>query len=55
MMGGVLPETCWASYEHGIINFATLLHLVVYFYMNQMEIVKANPVYAMNAYGAEKL
>jgi len=28
MMGGVSPETCWASYKYGIINFETLLHLV---------------------------
>ena len=34
MMGGVSPETCWASYKHGIINFDTLLHLVGYFCMN---------------------
>jgi hypothetical protein len=27
MMGGVLPETCWASYKYGIIKFNTLLHL----------------------------
>jgi len=31
MMGGVSPETCWASHKHGIINFGTLLHLVGYF------------------------
>ena len=30
MTGGVSPETCWASYKHGIINFDTLLHLVGY-------------------------
>jgi len=34
MMGGVSPETCWASYKHGIINSGTLLHLVGYFYRN---------------------
>jgi len=34
MMGGVSPETSWASCKHGIINFVTLLHLVGYFYMN---------------------
>ena len=28
IMGGVSPETCWASYKYGIINFDTLLHLV---------------------------
>ena len=28
MMGGVSPETCWASYKHGMINCDTLLHLV---------------------------
>jgi len=33
-MGGVSPETCWASYKHGIINSDTLLHLVSYFCMN---------------------
>jgi hypothetical protein len=33
-MGGVLPETCWASHKHGMINFDTLLHLVGYFCMN---------------------
>ena len=31
MMGGVSPETCWASYKYGIINFDTLLHLVGFF------------------------
>jgi len=34
MMGGVSPETCWASYKHGIINFDTLLHLIGYFCVN---------------------
>ena len=34
MMGGVLPETCWASYKYGMINFDTLLHLVGFFCMN---------------------
>ena len=34
MMGCVLPDTCWASYKYGIINFDTLLHLVGFFYMN---------------------
>ena len=34
MMGGVSPETCWASYKHGVINFDTLLHLVGYFCTN---------------------
>ena len=35
MMGGVSPETCWASYRYGIINnFYTLLHLVRFFFMN---------------------
>jgi hypothetical protein len=33
MMGGVLPETCWASYKYAIINFDTLLHLVGFFCM----------------------
>jgi hypothetical protein len=28
MMGGVSPETCWASHKHRIINFDALLHLV---------------------------
>jgi len=31
MMGGVSPETCWASYEYGIMDFDTLLHLVGFF------------------------
>jgi len=30
MMGGVSPETCWASHKYGIINFDTLLHLVAF-------------------------
>jgi len=35
MMSGVSPETCWASYKHGIIrNFDTVLHLVWFFFMN---------------------
>jgi len=34
MMGGVSPETCWASCKYGIINFDTLLHLVGFFCMN---------------------
>jgi len=34
MVGGVSPETCWASYKYGIINFDTLLHLVGFFFMN---------------------
>jgi hypothetical protein len=34
MMGGVSPETCWALYKYGIINFDTLLHLVGFFCMN---------------------
>jgi hypothetical protein len=33
-MGGVSPETCWASYKYGIINFDTLMHLVGFFCMN---------------------
>jgi hypothetical protein len=32
-MGGVSPETCWASYKYEI-NFDTLLHIVGFFYMN---------------------
>ena len=36
-MGGVSPETCWASYKYGIINFDTLLHLAGYFCMNRTE------------------
>ena len=28
MMGGVSPETCWASYKYEIQNVDTLLHLV---------------------------
>jgi hypothetical protein len=35
MMGGVSPETCWASYKHGIINFDTLLHIFVHLFMNR--------------------
>jgi hypothetical protein len=34
MMGGVLPETCWALYKYGIIKFDMLLHLVGFFFMN---------------------
>jgi len=34
MMGGVSPETCWASYNYGIIKIDTLLHLVGFFFMN---------------------
>ena len=34
MMGSVSPETCWASYKYGIINFDTLFHLVGFFCMN---------------------
>jgi hypothetical protein len=34
MMGVVSPETCWASYKHGVINFDRLLHLVGYFCTN---------------------
>jgi hypothetical protein len=34
MMGGVSPETRWASYNCGIIKFDTLLHLVGFFFMN---------------------
>jgi hypothetical protein len=33
-MDSVSPETCWASYKHGIINFDALLYLVGYFCMN---------------------
>jgi hypothetical protein len=33
MMGGVLPETCWASYKCGIIKPFTLLYLVGFFFM----------------------
>jgi len=31
MIGGVSPETCWALYKYGIINFGSLLHLVGFF------------------------
>jgi hypothetical protein len=31
MMGGVSPETCWASYKYEIIKFYALLHLVGFF------------------------
>jgi hypothetical protein len=34
MMGGMSPETCWASYKYGIIKSDTLLHLVGSFFMN---------------------
>ena len=34
MRDGVSPETCWASYKYGIINFDTLLRLVGFFCMN---------------------
>jgi hypothetical protein len=34
MMSSVSPETCWASYKYGIINFDILLHLVGFFFMN---------------------
>jgi hypothetical protein len=34
MMGGVSPETSWASYKHGIIKFDTLLHIVKFLFMN---------------------
>ena len=34
MMGGMLPETCWASHKYGIIKFDTLLHLVGFLFMN---------------------
>ena len=34
MMGGMSPETCWASYKYWIINVDTLLHLVGFFCMN---------------------
>ena len=33
MMGGMWPETCWASYKYGIIKFWSLLHLVGFFFM----------------------
>jgi hypothetical protein len=35
MMGGVSPETCWASYKYGTIKFDTLLHYVGSFFMNR--------------------
>jgi len=34
MMGGASPETCWALYKYGIINFDTLLYLVGFLCMN---------------------
>jgi len=34
MMGGVSPETRWASCKYRIVNFDTLLHLVGFFCMN---------------------
>jgi len=33
-MGGVLPETCWASYKYGIMNSDILSHLVRFFFTN---------------------
>jgi hypothetical protein len=36
MIGGVSPETCWASYKYGIIKFETFLHLVRCFFMNPL-------------------
>jgi hypothetical protein len=32
MMGGLLPETCWASYKYWVIKFDTLLHIVGSFF-----------------------
>jgi len=37
MMGRVSPETCWALYKYGIINFDILLHLIGFFCMNCIE------------------
>ena len=34
MMGGVLPETCWASYKYGIIKLWYILHPVGFFFMD---------------------
>jgi hypothetical protein len=34
MMGGVSPETCWASYKYRIIKFYILLHLFGFFFVN---------------------
>ena len=39
MMGGVSPETCWASRKYGIINFDTPMHLVGFFCMNIRDII----------------
>jgi len=37
MMGGMSPKTCRALYKHGIIkSFDALLHLIGYFYMNEV-------------------
>jgi hypothetical protein len=34
MMGGVSPETSWASYNYGIIKLWYILHFVGFFFMN---------------------
>jgi hypothetical protein len=39
VMGGVSPETCWATFKYGIINFHTLLHLVRFFCMNYKHVL----------------
>jgi len=45
MMGGVSPETCWASCKYGIIkNVDTLLHLVGFFFMQCYPFADFSPV-----------
>ena len=34
MMGGVSPETCWASYKYGIIKFWYIVTSCWFFFMN---------------------
>jgi hypothetical protein len=43
--GGTPPETCWASYKYGIINFDTLLILVGFFCMNYIKEVGIDGVF----------
>jgi hypothetical protein len=57
MMGGVPPETCWASYKCGIIKFWYMLHLVGFFSMNytvmhgSMNIKFINAKHMLQVYG----
>jgi len=41
IMGGVSPETCWALYKYGIINFDTLSHPVGFFCMKSWRMSSA--------------